>query len=113
MWSKPKAETRSRLDREINEYLHSWDPELGRPHHIMDKMWQMMQSNDTKTMNLDKDFEEMVSKAKQTGLNGSTKNNTVLGRRRGTRSVIKFVYAQIRRWSALRTLLPNGSPFRR
>ena len=67
----------------------------------MAKMWQMMQSNDTQTMNLDKDFEEMVSKAKQTGLNGSTKNNTVLGRRRGTRSVIKFVYAQIRRWSAL------------
>ena len=35
--------------------------------HTMDKMWQMMQSNGTKTMNLDKDFEEMVSKAKQTG----------------------------------------------
>ena len=63
----------SRLYREINEKMHSWDQELGRPHHIMDKMWQMMQSNDTETMNLDKDFEEMVSKAKQTGWNGSTK----------------------------------------
>ena len=37
-------------------------------------------------------------------------NNTVLGRR-GTRSVIKFVCAHIRRWSALRTYWPNGSPF--
>ena len=64
------TETRSRPHREINEYMHSWDQELGRPHHIMDKMWQMMQSNDTETMNLDKDFEEMVRNAKQTGWNG-------------------------------------------
>ena len=66
------TETRSRLYSEINEYVHSLDQELGRPHHIMDKMWQMMQSNDIKTMNLDKDF----------GMDRP--NNTVLGRRRGT-----------------------------
>ena len=36
----------------------------------MDKMWQMMQSNDTKTMNLDKDFEEMVRRNKQGGMDG-------------------------------------------
>ena len=66
------TQTTCRLYREINEYMHSWDQELGRPHHIMDKMWQMMQSNDTKTMNLDKDFEEMVNKAKRTGWNGLT-----------------------------------------
>ena len=46
------AETRRRLYRAINWYMHSWDQELGRPHYIMDKMWLMMQSNDTKTMNL-------------------------------------------------------------
>ena len=40
------TETRRRLYREINEYMHSWDQELGRP-HCMDKVWQMMQSNDT------------------------------------------------------------------
>ena len=57
------TETRSRLYREYNEYMHSWDQELGRPHNIMDKVWQMMQSNDTKTLNLDKDFEELMSKA--------------------------------------------------
>ena len=48
------------------------DQEFGRPHYIMDKVWQMMQSNDTKTMNLDKDFEELMGKAQQTGWNGST-----------------------------------------
>ena len=69
------TKTRSRLCPEINEYMHSWEEELGRTHHIMDKMWQMMQSNDTKTMNLDKDVEEMVRKAKQTGLTGSTKQH--------------------------------------
>ena len=47
----------------------------------MDKVWQTMQSNDTKTMNLNKDFEELVSKAQQTGWNGSTKTK-ILGRRR-------------------------------
>ena len=42
----------------------------------MDKMWQTIQSVDTETMNLDKDFEEMVSKAKQPGCYGSTKKKT-------------------------------------
>ena len=38
----------------------------------MDKMWQMMQTNDTRTMNLDKYFEEVLNMAQQTGWNGST-----------------------------------------
>ena len=76
------AETRRRLFREINECMHSWDQELGRPHNIMDKVWQMMQSNDTKTMNLN---EELMSKAQQTGWKGSTKNNKVLVRKRRRR----------------------------
>ena len=42
------TETRSRLYPEIKKYMHSWDQELGRSHHIMDKMWQMMQSKNTK-----------------------------------------------------------------
>ena len=79
------AETRRRLYREINEYMHSWDQELGRPHNIMDKVCQMMQSNDTKTMKLNEDFEELLSKAQQTGWNGSVKNNKVLDRKRRRR----------------------------
>ena len=39
-------------------YVHSWEQELGRPRHVVDKMWQNMQSHDTETMTLDKDIEE-------------------------------------------------------
>ena len=42
--------------------MHSWEQELERPRYVMDKMWQNMQSNDTETMNLDKDIEELVNK---------------------------------------------------
>ena len=43
------------------------------PHDIIDRMWQMMQSKDTKTLNLDKDFEEIMNKAKHAGWNESTR----------------------------------------
>ena len=36
--------------RVLGEYILTWDKELERPHCVMDKMWQMMQSNETKTM---------------------------------------------------------------
>ena len=65
--------TRRRLFREINEYMHSWDQELGRPHCIMDKVWQMLQGNARKTMNLNEDFEEFMSKAQHTGWDGPTR----------------------------------------
>ena len=67
-----EATVRRRRHREIDEYMYSWDQEWGRPHFVMDKVWQMMQTNDTKTMNLDKDFEEPTSKAQQTGWDGPT-----------------------------------------
>ena len=35
------------------------DEDRGRPNFIMDKICQMLQSNDTKTLNLTKDFEEL------------------------------------------------------
>ena len=35
----------------------------------------MMQSNDTKTMNLNKDFEELLNSAQQKGWDGSTKTS--------------------------------------
>ena len=40
-----------------------WDA----PQHIMNKLWQMMQSRDTKNLNLDKDFEEIKGTVKQGG----------------------------------------------
>ena len=45
---------------------------MGRPQLIMTK-WQMMQSRDTKNLNLDKDFEDIMSKVKQIGWNESTR----------------------------------------
>ena len=46
---------------------------MGRPQLIMTKLWQMMQSPDTKNLNLDKDFDDMIGKVKQIGWNESTK----------------------------------------
>ena len=66
-------EMERKLDRVLGEYIDSFEKELGRQHHIMTKMWQMMQSRDTKTLNLDKDFEEIMSKVKQAGWNELTK----------------------------------------
>ena len=66
-------ETERKLDRVLGEYIDSFEKELGRPHHNMDKMWKMMQSRDTKTLNLDKDVEEITSEVKQAGWHESTK----------------------------------------
>ena len=67
------SETELKQCRVLGEYIQTWENELERPLFVMDKMWKMMQSNDTQTTNLDKDFEEILNKAKQTGWNGSTK----------------------------------------
>ena len=61
------TETRRRFHREIDEYMCSWDQAFGRPHYIKDKVWQMMHSNDTKTMNLDKDFEGPMARRNKLG----------------------------------------------
>ena len=39
-WTRQKRKSTilSRLCREINEYMHSWDQELGRPCYILDKV---------------------------------------------------------------------------
>ena len=44
---------------------------MGSPQLIMAKLWQMMQSRDTKLLNLYKDFEDVMSKVKQIGWNES------------------------------------------
>ena len=54
-----EAHTRSyeverQLDRVLREYIESFEKEMGRPQLIMNKMWQMMQSRDTKNLNVDK-----------------------------------------------------------
>ena len=51
------SETERKLGRVLRGNIYSHE-KMERPHCIMDKMWQMMQSKDTKTLNLDKDLEE-------------------------------------------------------
>ena len=67
------SDTERKLGRVLGECIYSYEKELGRPHCIMDKMWQMMQSTDIKTLNLVKDLEEKMNKVKHVGWNDSTK----------------------------------------
>ena len=52
--------------------MRTWDEDRGRPNFIMDKIWQMLQSNDTKTLNLTTDFEKLLDLAQQVGWVGPT-----------------------------------------
>ena len=58
------SETEPKLGCVLGEYTYSYEKEMGRTDYIMDKMWQMMQSKDTKTLNLDKDLEAIMNKVK-------------------------------------------------
>ena len=51
----------------LREYVDSYDKDWGRLKTIMAKLWQSMQSQDTKNMNLEKDLEEILSKLRQVG----------------------------------------------
>ena len=67
-------EIQRKLDRVLLEYIEAFDKEMGRPQLIMTKLWQMMQSRDTKNLNLDHDFDDTVSrKVKQIGWNELTR----------------------------------------
>ena len=66
-------EVERKLDCVLWEYIEAFDKERGRPQLILTKLWQMMQSRDTKNVNLDKDLDEILSKIKQTGWNDSTR----------------------------------------
>ena len=59
-------EAEQKLNRFQWEYIESFDKERGRPRLVMTNFWQMMQSRDTKNLNLDKDLDEFLSKIKQT-----------------------------------------------
>ena len=67
------SELERKLGRVLGKYIYSYEREMERPHYIMDKMWQMMQSKDIVMLNLDKDFEQIMNNLKQAGWNESTK----------------------------------------
>ena len=60
-------------NRVLWEYIEAFDKELGRPQLVLPKLWEMMQSKDTKNLNMDKDLDEILSRIKQTGWNESTR----------------------------------------
>ena len=47
-----------KLNRILREYIEAVDKERGRLRLIMTKLWQMMQSRDTKNLNSDKHLEK-------------------------------------------------------
>ena len=70
IWRRPRPEPLQRH----RSYRAGTTSTRGRgPHFTMDKIWQMSQSNDTKSLNLTNDFEELLDVAQQAGWLGPTK----------------------------------------
>ena len=66
-------EVERKLDRVLWEYIEAFEREIRRLQLIMTKLWHMMQSKDTKNLNLDRDFEDIKGKVKQVGWIESTR----------------------------------------
>ena len=60
-------EAEQSLRSALGEYVDTFDRERGRPKTMMTKLWQSMQSGETKNLKLEKDLEEILSKMKQMG----------------------------------------------
>ena len=54
--------------------MYSWDREVGTPHNLSTKIWQMMQSNNTKSDNLESDFAGILVKTHKLGWNETAKS---------------------------------------
>ena len=94
-------EVERKLDRVLWEYIEAFDKERGRPQLIMTKLWQMMQSRDTKNLNLDKDLNEILSKKKRTNrMERSDQDKEVPDARRRRRSITVAVLDSSHRWRA-------------
>ena len=67
------SETERRLCQELEEFMYSWDREIGRPNNFSAGIWQRMQSNNTKSDNLESDFADILEKTHQLGWNETAK----------------------------------------
>ena len=54
--------------------MYSWEQEIGRPNHLTTKIWQIIQSNNTKSDNLENDFTEILEKTHLLEWNETTKS---------------------------------------
>ena len=57
--------TELKLSGRYDEYMRTWTEDRGRPHFIMDKIWHMLQGNDTKSLNLFPSREPHASSSNQ------------------------------------------------
>ena len=73
---KKSYEVEQKLNRILWEYIEAFDKERGRPRLILTKLWQIAQSRETKNLNLDKDFDEILSNIKQTCWSESTRTKS-------------------------------------
>ena len=60
-------ELEQKLNRILWEYIEAFDKERERSRLMMTKLWQMMQSRETKILSLEKDLDENLGNIKQTG----------------------------------------------
>ena len=61
------------LCRELEEGMYSWEREFGRP-RLSTKIWQMMQSKNTKFDHLESDFTEILEKTHLRRWNATAKS---------------------------------------
>ena len=57
-----KAQERVLQSEENLCYIVSWEPDRRRPNYLSTKIWQIIQSNNTKSENLDGDYTEILEK---------------------------------------------------
>ena len=65
--------TEQKVFSRFDDCMRTWTEDVGRPRFVKDKIWEMLQSSDTKTLKLTKYFEELLDKARQTGWLGRDK----------------------------------------
>ena len=84
----------------------AFDKERGCLRLTMTKLWQLMQSSETKNLNLEKDLDEILSKIKQMGWNESIRTESFWTQ------ITVMVPDSSHRWRAYCPSQPNGSPGR-
>ena len=73
------SETEQKIFGRFDENMRTWTEDRGRPHFIMDKRWQMFHRNDTKTLKLAKDFEELLGHGTTSRVVGVRQNPEIFG----------------------------------
>ena len=65
-----KQQLEDELWKEVDDYIFSWEPEKKRSRTLNAKIWQLVQSSNTKSENLEHAFNEIVAKVQDLGWEG-------------------------------------------